>query len=387
LERAVEAKQRRRRTRERIQRDRDDRSERVSYESQWMNSPPGRSLVDTRGDSDDPRRRRRPERAPVSGHEQIHELPLSYEGQLPSKKMTEEDLRQQLGSLVSLCEQLLQERAERERSERAPRSERGGGRHSGGRRSERSDRSLPLAQPPLPPMIAGGGSARGAEPTTARSHTSHSPHGGIQSGRGHTEMQVHESGPLAYADNHDIDHDDRGHSVDEHVSPVRVNMRHPPPMTIDEMSALEVGAWPPDALASLVADDGRQPVQGFHDISPFAAPNGRGMSVRRHSQMAGYSPLMSPPPMSRGGLNLQANFPGFGRSLMAQEDSVAFNNLGSPPDSRLAQNGNFGVGQAAPGRLPVPGPGHIPIGVRPSIQAQSAMLRELYPHGPTGLSP
>lgn len=158
--------------------------------------------------------------------------------------------------------------------------------------------------------------------------------------------------------------------------------------------------WPPDALVELL----QEPLMGAgaRDLSgsldglpvqpaamaalpngspesvpgeyPFASPINRGLAVRRSSQGGGApvqglrSPgevfgrggrmLASPPyaiPMSRGGLNVQA-------SWMP---------LGLGPTS-------------PPGMEEKTGPGHSPIGINASIQAQSAMLREMYPNAVAG---
>jgi hypothetical protein len=158
-------------------------------------------------------------------------------------------------------------------------------------------------------------------------------------------------------------------------------------------------AWPPDALSSLVAQSASNHVGGavvaqsppprpyrLHDIAeqpdPFAAPHARGMAVRRQSNL-GYGPHVpySPPAAQvGGGINLQANWPAWGRSTSNEDEDWYLSGIGlagerysnSPPyDSPEPKNG----------------PGHIPIGIRPSIQAQSAMLRELYPHGPLAAGP
>jgi len=122
------------------------------------------------------------------------------------------------------------------------------------------------------------------------------------------------------------------------------------------------------------------------------------MSVRRHSNVGNGAPMMSPPQVGNGGLNLQANWPAFGRSLSGP--SSEYSGIFSPPSGGLVggfdMGGGMGMGMggvaaeagerySSPG--PKNGPGHIPIGIRPSIQAQSAMLRELYPHGPLAAGP
>jgi hypothetical protein len=125
------------------------------------------------------------------------------------------------------------------------------------------------------------------------------------------------------------------------------------------------------------------------------------MSVRRPSGNAGYGSLMMSPPPVGNGLNLQPNWPAFGRSGPQDDYSGVF----SPPSSGL--NGNFvgtpgfsagglgsgmgsaglAVGGAYASPAPKNGPGHIPIAIPPSMQAKSAMFRELYPHGPLAAGP
>eukprot|EP00929_Paragymnodinium_shiwhaense_P079735 TRINITY_DN41563_c0_g1_i1.p1 TRINITY_DN41563_c0_g1~~TRINITY_DN41563_c0_g1_i1.p1 ORF type:complete len:964 (+),score=192.40 TRINITY_DN41563_c0_g1_i1:146-3037(+) len=103
--------------------------------------------------------------------------------------------------------------------------------------------------------------------------------------------------------------------------------------------------------------------------SPFSTANVRGMAVRRVP--ATQQLMASPPPMSRGGLNLaQGHWPAFGRgpsnpSLEALQRPASIESV-EDPTTPLNRGG----------------PGQVPIGIRPSIQAQSAMLRELYPNGP-----
>lgn len=115
--------------------------------------------------------------------------------------------------------------------------------------------------------------------------------------------------------------------------------------------------------------------------------------------------MMSPPQLGNGGLNLQANWPAFGRSLSGPSSEYSGGmgiGIFSPPTGGLVGGFDMGGGMgmdvrsmgskeeagerySSPG--PKNGPGHIPIGIRPSIQAQSAMLRELYPHGPLAAGP
>jgi len=205
-----------------------------------------------------------------------------------------------------------------------------------------------------------------------------------------------------------------------HASPVQRGSRAlPPAIPPGPVSSQEVDNWPPDALAGLVAEAGSQkssspskrprpqslmepnPFGSPGEPSPFAAPSARGMSVRRHSNLNSYGaanqaghPMMSPPglPMGNGGLNLQPNWPAFGRSLSGP--SSEYSGMFSPPSGGLGVF-EMGAGVALGGGppdvaerySPKNGPGHIPIGIRPSIQAQSAMLRELYPNGPLAAGP
>lgn len=174
-------------------------------------------------------------------------------------------------------------------------------------------------------------------------------------------------------------------------------------------------AWPPDALTGFVANsEARRDLPpaavvptGHMGIplmmqmpgmdnptSPFVIPGSRGMAVRRPSQgyRQGRGSLASPPPASRGGggLNVQANWPSLGRPFPFQgPESVggAAYDVGKYVGDAYGGDGygNFGSEDAAVGkqylaRSPENGPGKIPIGIRPSIQAQSAMLREMFPH-------
>lgn len=95
--------------------------------------------------------------------------------------------------------------------------------------------------------------------------------------------------------------------------------------------------------------------------------------------------MSSPPNNGNGGLNLQANWPAFGRSMSGPESE--YSGIFSPPDGGLVGGFDMEGGERYSSPGPKNGPGHIPIGIRPSIQAQSAMLRELYPHGPFAAGP
>eukprot|EP00913_Durusdinium_trenchii_P001452 g1345.t1 len=68
--------------------------------------------------------------------------------------------------------------------------------------------------------------------------------------------------------------------------------------------------------------------------------------------------LASPPLISRGGLNVQANWEPLG----------------------LGEGGGGHPFHKGSRRSSSKGPGQVPIGINPSIQAQSAMLREMYPN-------
>jgi len=77
--------------------------------------------------------------------------------------------------------------------------------------------------------------------------------------------------------------------------------------------------------------------------------------------------------MSRGGLNVQANWVPLG--------------LGSPQGNVRNQEGLEGtypslLQEQKAGEKQ--GPGQVPIGINPSIQAQSAILREMYPNAAAG---
>lgn len=179
--------------------------------------------------------------------------------------------------------------------------------------------------------------------------------------------------------------------------------------------------WPPDSLTGLVAKAEAQHKGAYADvpcalaptghvglplmmqmggmdnpISPFVVPGSRGMAMRRHSQQ-GYrrGSLASPPPASRGGggLNVQANWPSLGRPFPMQGPE-GVDVVGEPVAKYAGDaygNKDYLLGDASPmgkqylARSPEAGHGKIqPIGIRPSIQSQSAMLREMFPRGGLG---
>jgi len=111
---------------------------------------------------------------------------------------------------------------------------------------------------------------------------------------------------------------------------------------------------------------------------------------------------MMSPPQGGNGLNLGANWPAFGHSGLFSPPSAGHaGGFAGPSGFSAGLDMGGGMGSAGLGVGGVPaeagerysspgpknGPGHIPIGIRPSIQAQSAMLRELYPHGPLAAGP
>jgi len=479
------ATHRRRRTRERIRerdRDRDERGDqRDRYDRSYSEKWAGRSPDDTRASShwehgaEEPRRRRRPQAGGGAGHQQVDEVLLpgnGFDGRAPPK-MSEEDLRQQLGSLVTLCEQLLHERAERERAERESLERESGIPRAGGRRPERSERSSAAAGGASP---SGGGrhSGRGHhadianlpigyggnhghvydDPSGRVAQSSHAMHSGrdhsIHSGRDYSgrDRSGRRSGREHRSDHSGPHHSGREHGGRQHVaqdqsmhtglspghggqdesmggqdnsmmsglspgyanraasghaspSPAPRNTGRAVPSALPSVG-LSGDEGPLDSLASLVAQSAIMPAAAaaaasraprgayrLNDIEeqpdPFAAPKAgqaRGMSVRRPSGNVGYGShlMMSPPPVGCG-LNLQANWPAFGRSGLTDDDSGVF----SPPSAGLAGGFPGERYSSPPGQSS--GPGHIPIGIRPSIQAQSAMLRELYPHGPLAAGP
>lgn len=460
-DKSVEARQRRtrERKRERIRerdRDRDDRTgdQRDRYERSYGETPD-----DTRASNwhhgEEPRRRRRPPPPEgPGGHHQIDDVApgpgRQFVGRAPPA-MSNDDLRQQLGSLVTLCEQLLVERADRERAERE-RLERESGivGRAGSRRPE-----LPVAASPSGgrqsgrghhvdignlPAIGNMGYGGGYEVPDDRPLQNHVPlHSGrepsIHSGRDHSGRErtgKERSGRERSGREHSgRDHGGReDHRAQEHlageensmhgdVAPGYANRGHaspaargtgralPPPMPTAANGGGEImpsNDWPPDALSSLLAQANvqpsgpidastapRLPPYGLRDIEeqpdPFAAP-GRGMSVRRVSNgNVGYGAhlLMSPPPVGNG-LNLQANWPAFGRSGPTDEYSGVFAPSSAGLGGGFPGPSGFSAGLGMGPELKT-GPGHIPIGIRPSIQAQSAMLRELYPHGPLAAGP
>lgn len=356
-------------------------------------------------------------------------LALPSPDRLSVPKMTEDELREQLGSLMRVCEQLLRDRAERDgvppamaggNMSRSPRRQRGI-RSSAGLDSSppsghvsRTNSIQTSPNRPRPPHLALDVASahpprlgRGESLASARSHASHNSRSGVH---GQVTAAVHHhlspaaedwppsgapmwgrSGHGAVAEAQDTAEDwpdtlaellasseldmPNGRESQDHLpmtsqsllSPVAPRRRsgrsHPGPLSLNE----------------------------FDSQGPFALPGARGLALRRSAQSpangaqgAGqpmYGPPMgsiwapahagSPLPMSRGGLNLQANWPGVspapGRGY--DGDSGSFYDPQPQPHNH---------GSRASGL----GPGQVPIGIKPSIQAQSAMLRELYPHGP-----
>lgn len=324
-------------------------------------------------------------------------------------KMTEDELREQLGNLMRVCEQLLRERAERDgipaalpggSSSRSPRRHRGS-RSATGRASSPSSVEMSRAnsihaspirsRPPQMPVDASSTEASPARPShhghgvatsskgealaSARSHVSRSSRsGGVRSSHDqvspsvshhhHDHHQETDSDwPDALAEllaSSELDMPDGSHLVQAASRGVRSHLRPTP------LSGLNVNEFDPPS-------------------SPFALQGGRGLALRRVSQShwtghGNYGPPVgsvwsgahaaSPLPMSRGGLNLQTNWPGVAPGRGYDVPAV-----GGDPGSFYAPQ---------PQRTSGLGAGQVPIGIKPSIQAQSAMLRELYPHGPPG---
>lgn len=308
--------------------------------SQRRSRPRGQQREETWDDDDDDHHQHRLRtggRRPRAEREKASVLPSPERTRMASK-LTEDELREQLSSLMRVCEHLLRERAERDGAlaanpMRTPRRVRDT-RSSAGRDSPSAggDRRPPQAQGP---------SARGDPLVSARSYRSHA-------------SRTSNSGPEEWGP---------GDALAELLASSELEMPE------DDL---------PIPLAEAQHRHGRPAPLGEFDPSPFALPGARGMALRRSpppqspwSQQ--YGPAMgsvwspSPVPMSRGGLNLQANWPGFPGPGPA----------GPAGRSYDLQNGNDSlVPPLQPNRL---GPGQVPIGIKPSIQAQSAMLRELYP--------
>eukprot|EP00930_Biecheleria_cincta_P055516 TRINITY_DN41835_c0_g1_i1.p1 TRINITY_DN41835_c0_g1~~TRINITY_DN41835_c0_g1_i1.p1 ORF type:complete len:887 (-),score=127.76 TRINITY_DN41835_c0_g1_i1:39-2699(-) len=315
--------------------------------------------------------------------------------QSPSQKMSEAELREQIGSLVRVCEQLLREREEDRRAQDRRAEE-----QKQSERLRRSPSPKPVVDWPLPAPVV----AQPDNLVSVRNHGAHASRQAQPSHGGHLRAPAYEGASQSAAAAARPVSDMNNWGGDDPQPSVDVMRRSP-----DD--------WPPDALVELLQEPliaaGARDIPGPSDglpvqpaaiaalpssspesvptgDYPFASPVARGLALRRSSQGGGVpglrSPgevfgwggrmLASPPagvPMSRGGLNVQASWMPVGLGPT------------SPQAPQWGQGGLDGIFHSgrAPGAEKA-GPGHSPIGINASIQAQSAMLREMYPNAVAG---
>lgn len=302
---------------------------------------------------------------------------------ITAKGPLEMDLKEQIGSLVRVCEQLLLERAE------------AASRYAG---PDAAARQLPSIQ-------------RKAVPNNNL----------MPSGQVPQQYSLYNSPKSVYEASYNRHHAKHAGALAAASS----NLDTADLSWEDHRTSLDDGdAWPPDALVELLQkplleaeqyqksshlQQAAQHVSGTSAaISPtaaacapprdrtgaavhqppvavagaFASPVARGLALRRVSGAglalgpaalatpSGLWPgriVSSPTPMSRGGLNVQAHWPGL-----------------CGPNSPVAPDKGCVVLHPSGHKEPSSETRHGPIGIRPLIQAQSAMLREMYPHGIQG---
>eukprot|EP00931_Biecheleriopsis_adriatica_P075134 TRINITY_DN49069_c0_g1_i1.p1 TRINITY_DN49069_c0_g1~~TRINITY_DN49069_c0_g1_i1.p1 ORF type:complete len:963 (-),score=170.03 TRINITY_DN49069_c0_g1_i1:9-2762(-) len=343
---------------------------------------------------------------------------LTMPSSSPLRPSSEAELREQLGSLVRVCEELLRKRA------------------------EERERSAADWRPPLAPAShrpAGVGLSAEAD----GAHVNKSSHQARPGGHGgHSYGLHHAGGGMAPATgNAERVSDMNSWGGEDIIKPSRQTVADSPepwppdalvellqgePHSPPDISGLvqEVESWSeratgassavPNPLAghsALAAGNapaaafdrgvaGHPSVPGQAADSPFSPPGVRGLALRRSSadgrQHAAPGGLRSPPaPGGPGGVfSSRMASPGWGGRLLAGPAPVSrgglnvqanWEPLGMGPVAPLPgnQGGPVGVQQwrEAPEK---PGPGHVPIGIKPSIQAQSAMLREMYPNAAAG---
>lgn len=343
-------------------------------------------------DEDDEQSKRRPGRAPARRGEQlaaVAEVPAAESPRQPKQPPSSDaDLREQIESLVKVCEQLLRERAE-ERQVHNPRTtpvqsptRKTQERQPASARQSPSPRRLPasskqefIEDPPRTGMSGAAlGSARGASQANKASRN--------PTGTGWRSADAGTPAAAAASDMHTW-----GEKSPEVAQPsasggsnvwpadslselLQGQSRMIAASEIPEAHAVSynpssVSAAPAAVHPSRVA---RPPMAALVEESPFASP-ARGIAVRRSSRSyrrdsygggAGWDGRMlaSPPLISRGGLNVQANWEPLG----------------------LGEGGGGHPFHKGSRRSSSKGPGQVPIGINPSIQAQSAMLREMYPN-------
>mmetsp|Transcript_2788 Transcript_2788/g.6628 ORF Transcript_2788/g.6628 Transcript_2788/m.6628 type:complete len:794 (+) Transcript_2788:140-2521(+) len=303
------------------------------------------------------------EEVPVEKRQQGSRSPRN----LSPQAVMDADLREQIGSLVRVCEQLLRERAE----------------ERGGQRPRASPVTSPRERPSQSPRRA---PAPGASPRRKEE-----PSGGLASARGQsshakpkrsgTDWGKYPEGGNTPASKAASDMHEWGGAAPQAtpgVWPDALTELLQQSRMISGPGIPEVPPYVPDRHPepSHAANHApRPPPLQMVEESPFASP-ARGIAVRRSSRAYrrdshkglgdpnsvfrspapgwGGRMLASPPPISRGGLNVQANWEPLGLGV----------DQGLDRGSRRSGSG----------------PGHVPIGINPSIQAQSAMLREMYPN-------
>lgn len=345
---------------------------------------------------------RRGGRVPVKRGEQLAavaevptaESPRQQKANQPAAA-SDADLREQIQSLVKVCEQLLRERAE-ERGNRNPKGTPAGGASPNRKTQERPERQSPsprrlpavskqelIEDAPRTGMSGALGSARGASqaskasrnPTSTdwRTNQAQAPDAGSPATGGASDMHTWGEKPPEAAQP-SASGSSSVHPADSLSELLQGQSRMIAGSEIPEAYAVSYHNTPfsgmPQATPAAVAPVGHhgrvgRPAMGaLVEESPFASP-ARGIAVRRSSRSYrrdsgggvgwGGRMLASPPLISRGGLNVQANWEPLG----------------------LAEGGGHPFHK---GSRRSRGPGQVPIGINPSIQAQSAMLREMYPN-------
>jgi len=413
-------------------------------------------------DEDEPRLRRRggrTRRSPgprreeqaTSGEEASHPNDRDrnvYSKHLLSPKLSETELREQIGSLVRVCEQLLRERSTRESD--LPR--RGHSPRDASPRNAKTSASLGTSPPPPELSVMGWrqqapsqrGPAGPEVPVDGPARPAHGAAGndGLVSPRSHASHAASKNTYSRHDGHHGAMHGNYGMNKASYgggaagggggkVSDMnswgaddpRSGRGSPEPWPSDALveflqapllaaGAQDIpglgegqslrGVAPQASQATAAAESSAKRDRSRHlqapinnVASPFSPPMVRGMAVRRSSGSQAQGPglqtpsgvfgsgmagpgwggrmIASPPPMSRGGLNVQANWVPLG--------------LGSPQGNVRNQEGLEGIypsllqEQKAGEKQ---GPGQVPIGINPSIQAQSAILREMYPNAAAG---
>ena len=348
-------------------------------------------------EEEDEQAKRRPGRVPMRRGEQLAavaevvESPRQKASQPPTS--SDADLREQIQSLVKVCEQLLRERAE-ERGSRNPKGTPAGGASPNRKTQERPERQSPSPRR-LPAVSkhemieesaktgmsgAALGSARGASqasrasknPTSTEWRTSQ-PHatpdaGGAPATGGASDMHTFGEAAAPVQPNASGSSNTRPAPADSLSELLQGQSRMIAASEIPEAYIVPYNAAysaAPAAVAPVGHPDYSRPRPPgvLVEESPFASP-ARGIAVRRSSRSYrrdsyggwGGRMLASPPLISRGGLNVQANW-----------EPLGVEGGGHPfPFHKGSRRSR--------------GPGQVPIGINPSIQAQSAMLREMYPN-------